>query len=122
MHIHHQRMLGQPRDALQFTAMLEPLERLLNAPALMVKLAKRSRREFALRQIGRHHPNEPIRGDALDQSDLWRSPRAPVVFAVPLVGLIERDHGIHLIAALKSTHRRPATAGLLATHTKPDIV
>ena len=70
-------MLRQPRDALQLAAVVEPFERLLNAPALMLKLSKHSRREFARRQIGRHHPNESIWRDALDQPTNLTSGAAP---------------------------------------------
>jgi len=122
MHIHHQRMLRQPRDALQFAAMLEALERLLNTPTLMVKLPKNGCRELADWQIGRHHANQSIGCHAFDQAHLWRDTRAAIVFAVPLVGLVERSHGIDLIAVRKSAYRSPAATGLLAAHAKPNIV
>jgi hypothetical protein len=102
--------------------MLEPFERFLNTPTLMVKLAKNGCRELVHWQIGRHHPNEPIGRHTLDQPDLRRSTRAAIVRAVQLVGLIERDGGIDLITALKRAHRCPATTGLLAAHAKADIV
>ena len=40
VHVYQQRMLRQARNTLQLAAMLEPLERLFNTPALMVKLGK----------------------------------------------------------------------------------
>lgn len=88
----------------------------------MVKLAKSCCRDLADWQIGCHHPDQSIGCHALDQSDLWRSTRAAIVFAVPLIGFVERDHGIHLVAVLKGAHRCPAATGLLAAHAKADVV
>ncbi len=101
--------------------MLGPFERLFNTPTLMLERAKNGCRELADWQIGRNHPNEPIWCHTLDRPDLRRSTRAALVSTVPLVRLIERDHGIHLIAVCKGAHRCPATTGLFAAHTELDL-
>ena len=44
------RLLRQARDVLQAEAMLEPLESLLDTPALVIKIAERAGREARLTQ------------------------------------------------------------------------
>ena len=50
-------MLRQPRDTFNFFPVLEPLVRLLNAPTLVVQIAKDRCREIHLWQIGGQHPD-----------------------------------------------------------------
>jgi hypothetical protein len=88
----------------------------------MIKLTKNGCRKLAGWQIGGHHPNKSIRCHTPDQPDLWRKPRASIVFAVPFVGLVQHDLSINLTAVGESANCGPAAAGLLAAHTKADVV
>jgi len=75
MHIKQHRMLCKTRNAFKFHLMLEPLECLLDTPALVVELNKHLSGKIAGPQVRCQHPYLPIGRSAAHQSDLWSHSR-----------------------------------------------
>ncbi len=70
--INDQSLLTQARDGLQLHVVLEPLERLLNTPALMIEFTKTLPREICAVQIRGHHTHLCIGGNIANQAYLRR--------------------------------------------------
>jgi hypothetical protein len=63
------RLLRQVRDVFQIEAMLEPLERFFDTPALVIELAERASREtHNIEQVGHQHAHLTIGRNVAHQS------------------------------------------------------
>ena len=116
------RLLRQARDVLQAEVMPEPLESLLDTPALVLKIAERAGREARrIEQVGHQNTHLTFGRNVTHQPHGLGFNRAAKVLHVSPLGSAQRDHLLQERAALEIAHASKArVGGLLDRHAKRD--
>jgi hypothetical protein len=118
----HYRLLRQARDVLEIGAVLEPLQSLLDAPALVVQITERtSRKTHHIAQVGHQNSDLAIGLNVADQPHGLRLAGTLEVADIATLGAAQRDHLFQEPAAQEVPHVRKArVAGFFHSHAKRD--
>jgi len=113
-------LLSQSGDVFQIESVLEPFERLLDAPSLVVKLAEAvSWIEFLVEQVGHQHALLAVGRDVADQAHALWFAWAFVVERVLLVRCAQQDDPFDLVRAHEIAHAGEAV-GIVDAHAELD--
>ncbi len=119
-HVLGHGLLGQSGDVLQIEPVLESLERLLDAPALVVKLGEAvGREELLVEQVGHQNTLLAAGRDIANQAHALRFARAFIVMSVALVRRGQHDHPLKRARAHERAHAGEA-AGIVDAHAELD--
>ncbi len=98
--------------------MFKPLERLLDTPALVIKLTKALPGEIHRVQIRCHHTHPGIGGHVANQSHLRGGGRTSPILHILSAGRAQRHISLLRARSQKLLDSRPAGDLLVATHTE----
>ena len=113
---------GQAAGVLEVESMLETLERLLDAPALMVKFGKGLEGEtLGVAQRSHQHAHLALRRDLADQAHARRCARAFIAGCVAHTGCGQGDEHLGLAGTHEAAHHREAVVLDVAAHAERDV-
>jgi hypothetical protein len=118
----HDRLLRQARGMPQIEVMLEPLDRLFDAPALVIRVTERTSRKMRhIQQVGHKYPRLPVGRDVANQSHGLRLAWAFKIENIAQISSTQRDHMLQKPTAQEVAHASEArVAGLFDPHAKRD--